>query len=211
MDTSIYDADYFLRGPESGKSLYTDYRWMPEATRPMVASMVSALGITHAHTVLDFGCSRGYVVRALREMEYRAFGVDVSDWALENADERAKLFCGYPELMLSPIKRYDWIIAKDVLEHVEDLQPTIDRIMHAATVGVFAVVPLSLMDGDPYIVAEYEKDVTHLHRLCLSSWAKMFMRPGWAVEGRYMLPWIKQNWYKDGWEWGNGFITARRA
>ena len=35
---SQYDEDYFLRGKQTGKSLYEDYRWLPELTRPMVAT-----------------------------------------------------------------------------------------------------------------------------------------------------------------------------
>ncbi len=209
MDTSIYSEAYYLRGKAEGLSLYENYRWMPEATRPMVASMVSALGITHAHTILDFGCARGYTVRALREMEYKAWGLDVSEWAVANADPEIE-----PFVMLAQgdwASEFDWIIAKDVLEHVENLQNTIDDLMAHARVGVFAVVPLSMVDGEPYIVSEYEQDVTHIHRLSLGTWAAKFMRPGWSVEGRYMLPWIKANWYREGWEWGNGFLVARRV
>ena len=35
MDASVYDADYYLRGEETKKSLYTDYRWLPDGTIPM--------------------------------------------------------------------------------------------------------------------------------------------------------------------------------
>lgn len=203
-----FTEEYFMRGREAGVSLYADYRWKPELTRPMVASMVSALGIKHSDVILDFGCARGYTVKALREMEYRAFGVDVSDWALDNADQQAKPFCGKPDVMLSPSATYHWVIAKDVLEHVEDVQRTIDTLLACAEVGVFAVVPLSLYDGDAYVVADYELDVTHIHRFCLSTWAALFMRPGWSVEARYALPWIKQNY--AAWPQGNGYITARR-
>jgi SAM-dependent methyltransferase len=206
---SQYDAEYFLRGKQTGKSLYENYRWLPDLTVPMVRAIVGHLGVQQADTVLDFGCARGYVVRAFRELGHEAWGVDVSEWAITNADKEAKPFLkrmADPRALL-PVT-FDWIIAKDVLEHVAEVQATINDLMASARKGVFAVVPLSLYDGTPYVVADYEKDVTHIHRLCLSSWARMFMRPGWSVAGSFMVPGVKANYQT--WEWGNGFVTARR-
>ena len=33
-----FDEDYYERGAETGKSLYSHYRWMPELTIPMSVS-----------------------------------------------------------------------------------------------------------------------------------------------------------------------------
>lgn len=207
--SEVYDADYYLRGTTSGKSLYCDYRWLPRLTIPMVKRIIEHCGIEKNHRVLDFGCARGYVVRAFRELGFNAFGADVSEWALANADEAAYPFVDTVQAMLkNSDDKYDWIVAKDVLEHVVDVQNVINDIMASAQVGVFAVVPLSLFDGHPYVVASYEQDVTHVHRLCLGTWAGMFMRPGWSVDGRYALSGVKGNYAS--WEKGNGFLTCRR-
>lgn len=218
--SEVYDEEYFLRGRESGKSLYENYRWMPELTIPMVKRIAEHCGIRRVQeSVLDFGCARGYIVKAFRKLGYLAFGTDVSDWALMNCDLAVEGMIGPPSAMLHDGKgsgigslgkaEYDWIIAKDVLEHVPDVQETIDKLCEHARKGIFAVVPLSWLDGAPYMVDDYEKDVTHIHRLCLASWAKMFMRPGWSVEARYLLPGVKDNYAE--WARGNGFITARRV
>ena len=205
----VYDEDYFLRGKETGKSLYENYRFLPELTRPMVASMVSHLGIKHGQSILDFGCARGYTVRAFREMEYEAYGCDVSEWATANADDNVRNHVGSPEWALDN-SNYDWIIAKDVLEHVKMICHAIEILMDRAKVGIFVVVPLSLCDNQHYVCDDYEKDMTHVHRMTLPSWINLFLRPGWGVHATYRLPWIKQNWYKPGWERGNGFLTIRR-
>lgn len=207
QEADQYDADYFLRGKATGKSLYEDYRWLPNLTRRMVAAMVSYLDIKPEHVILDFGCARGYTVRAFREMGYNAWGHDISEWALANADVIAQDYLVVNATTLLAYS-FDWVIAKDVLEHVPQVADTINNLLDIARVGIFAVVPLSLFDGSPYVVSDYEKDITHIHRLCLSSWAKMFMRPGWTVTGAYMVPGVKANYQT--WEWGNGFLTARR-
>lgn len=209
-----YDADYFLRGKQNGISLYEDYRWMPDLTIPMVKSIIQHLGIksgVEGNNVLDFGCARGYIVKAFREaFKVEAQGWDVSEWAIRNADEATRpylhLAADSPPLLAN---EFDFVIAKDVLEHIPQVADTITDLMRVASVAVFAVVPLSAVDNQPYVVADYEKDVTHVHRLTLASWARMFMRPGWRVEAAYRLKGVKDNYAT--WENGNGFITARRC
>ena len=205
----MFDEDYFLRGKETGKSLYKDYRWLPDLTIPMVCSIIGHLGIKYDDTILDFGCARGYVVKAFREMGYHAYGFDVSEWAVENSDKDICSFITCDPEALN--KSYNWIIAKDVLEHIPVVLDTITRLLEVASTGLFVVVPLSAVDGNKYVVRCYEKDVTHVHRLTLGSWASMFMRPGWSVEASYRVKGVKDNYWRPMFRLGNGFITARRV
>jgi hypothetical protein len=213
MNSDPYDEDYYIHGRESGKSLYQDYRWVPGLTIPMAVTMINHLGIKKSHTILDHGCARGYTVKAMRCMGYLAFGVDTSKWAMENCDEAVRDWVR-PEWKV-PV---DWIISKDTLEHVPQVADEIDRLMSLARYGVFAVVPLSGLDGQPYIVSEYEKDTTHIHRLTLGTWARYFIRPGWTVTASYRVEGIKDNYFAADmhphhfpeWEHGNGFLTAIR-
>ena len=208
-DPNIYDAEYFLRGKESGKSLYQDYRWLPELTIPMCQAIVDHCDIKKGETILDFGCARGYSVKALRGLGYSAYGYDVSQWALDNADpEVYHYLTRLNGVAFGPQVTYDWIIAKDVLEHVEYVENTIQKLVQFATKGIFVVVPLSKFSGGKYVVEEYEKDVTHKQRYPLATWVAMFLRPGWVVEASYRVPGVKDNYAQHA--TGNGFITARR-
>lgn len=206
MSGEQYDEDYFLHGKETGKSLYENYRWMPDLTIPMVVRTISHCGIKPNHSILDFGCARGYLVRAFREMGYQAQGYDTSQWAIDNADDVVKDYVTNDANKITG--KYDWVIAKDVLEHVEVVSYTIPALMQYARRGVFVVVPLSAENRDNYVVPEYEKDVTHIHRFTLGTWVNMFLRPGWSVEASYRVPGVKDNYAQ--YEKGNGFITCRR-
>lgn len=203
-----YDEDYFLRGKDTGKSLYENYRWLPDLTIPMVQAIIRHLGISSSDSICDFGCARGYTVRAFRELGYEAYGMDISTWALENSDEIARRYLNHVD-MVPNAARYKWIIAKDVLEHVPNVNAIIMDLLCRADWGVFAVVPLSPEDKEPYAIPEYEKDVTHIHRLTLASWARKFIRPRWSVEASYRVPGVKDNWAFCA--MGNGFITCRRC
>lgn len=173
----------------------------------MVAHIVCHCGIKKDHTILDFGCARGYTVKALRRLGYTAIGCDVSKWAINNADpavvEHVAQIEGIPLL-----PRVDWVIAKDVLEHVQELNATVNALMGTAKQGMFVVVPLAENGDEKYDVPEYEADITHIHRKPLAWWGERFMRQGWSVDVRYRLPGVKDNYAQ--YSTGNGFLTCRR-
>ncbi len=209
-DGSQYDGDYFIRGKQTGKSLYENYSWKPELTIPMVQAIINHCGMKKSDGILDFGCARGYLVKALRGLGYDGYGFDVSEWALSNADEEVKEYltlCGVSQRMKD--FEFDWIIAKDVLEHIEYVHHTIDELMAVATKGIFIVVPLSKFDKGRYVVEDYERDITHCQRWTLATWVRMLVRPGWSVEASYRLVGVKDNYYTPEWSMGNGFITCR--
>lgn len=198
-----------MRGRETGKSLYTNYTWLPNLTIPMAKRIIEHCGIDPNDGVLDFGCSRGYLVRAFTELGWNAEGVDISEWAIKNADPAIKKCV---RVGTSVVGDHDWIISKDVLEHI----PT-EELIHIiqdfgkARKGIFAVVPLS-DNGSTYVVPEYDLDVTHVQRSSIHSWAGLFssLLPGngWEISMRYRIVGIKDNYAHFG--RGNGFITCRR-
>lgn len=225
MDSSRYDADYFLRGKQLGISGYTNYRWLgPMLTIPMVKRIIEHLGIEKSDKILDYGCARGFVVRAFRELGYCAFGVDVSEWAIENADKRVRecvalidpdkpQYVRYGDGGVSTLGEFDFVIAKDVLEHIPDgcLEKTISQLLDSARKGVFVVVPLSPAQGEPYVVPSYEQDITHTQRRDMDGWLSLLTRAGFETTGVYRVEGIKANYFKPGWEKGNAFITVRRV
>jgi hypothetical protein len=204
-----YDGDYYIRGREMGKSLYENYRWLPELTIPMARRIVEYCGIREGQTINDFGCARGYVVKALRLLGYEAYGQDVSEWAIANADSFAARY-----LCRSSVPQgADWTLAKDVLEHLSDidLRYTLGVMGHVTRRGLFIVVPLAGDDGR-YVVPEYEQDVTHQQRLTLLEWQDIIdscIGPQWVTASTYHAAGIKENW--SHYTRGNGFILARRT
>jgi 2-polyprenyl-3-methyl-5-hydroxy-6-metoxy-1,4-benzoquinol methylase len=81
MEKEFFDKSYYESGPQSEKSLYQNFRWIPELTIPLAHHIVQSMGIMHDQTVMDFGCAKGYLVNALRLLKLEAYGVDVSEYA----------------------------------------------------------------------------------------------------------------------------------
>jgi protein-L-isoaspartate(D-aspartate) O-methyltransferase len=115
---------YFEKGITSKKSCYLNYRWIPELTIPMTSKIIKFLNIKDKENILDFGCSKGYMVRAFRLLDINAYGVDISSYAIEHADTEVKRFCKLIRNNdYAPIKKnFNWVITKDVLEHLTVMQ-----------------------------------------------------------------------------------------
>lgn len=210
-----FDEDYFMRGQEKGVSNYTNYSWMPEVTLKLADAIRGHLGIKKSENVLDFGCAKGFLVRAFRERGIEAYGCDISEWAVENCDPMVKNYVMTPdklESILETIKDFNWIIAKDVLEHVPltALESTVKSLLKIATTGMFIVVPLTSKDGGEFICPRDNQDATHAVRWTLATWLKFLrkMDQSFIYHGSFHIPGIKQA--SEPYEASCGFITAKR-
>jgi SAM-dependent methyltransferase len=174
----------------------------------MVESLIENLDIDRTEVVLDFGCAKGYVVKAFRQLGYRAYGMDKSEYAIANADPEIAAFVtcdGYPRDCPMAV---DWVIAKDVLEHIEETECLeILRELRAVTKNLFIAVPLG--DGHRYIIPEMEKDVTHKIRQPLWWWSGLVEEAGFkVVSSTFTMPGIKENWTRAH-RFGNGFLVCQ--
>ena len=210
--TETYDADYYERGLETGKSCYQNYRWIPELTIPMAMTMIDFLGIERGATVLDFGCSKGFLVKSLRLLGRHAYGVDISRYAIDNVDPAVKQYCFLKTSAFLKgngfITDFDYCIAKDVFEHIpeSELKPVLDWIDAKV---MFAIIPLGSTETG-FIAPANNMDVTHVTCHNVVWWGAMFKKAGWAVaDFRYQVSGIKDSYYTKHPE-AHGFFTLRR-
>ena len=209
MNHTEYDEDYYQRGIETGKSCYQQYRWVPELTLPMAVAMIDTLGIRPGQTVLDFGCALGYLVKAFRLLRRKAFGVDCSEYAIQNADPSVRNLCYFSNGDNKPLimdMTFDFCVAKDVFEHIEEerLSEEIGRIKAKM---MFAVIPLG--EDCKYVAPSNGFDKTHV--ICESKrwWIDQFRYMNWVTRDfSYQIPGIKDSYYEKYPESFGFFILA---
>ena len=116
-----FNEDYYERGVQLGISGYSDYRWLPDLTIPMSQNIIQYLNIKKDHTILDFGCAKGYTVKALNDLGYNCYGTDISEYAISCAPAsiKDKLVLFDKEQKLLQSLHFDFVIAKDVFEHIK--------------------------------------------------------------------------------------------
>ena len=197
-----YTYVYYERGIQSGISLYTDFRWIPDLTIPMAMAIIDYLGIKRGQRILDYGCAKGYMVKAFRWLGREAYGCDISDYALKSADHEITSFLS-KEL---PKTHFHYTIAKDTFEHMQakDIRRLLTKLDSKV---LFVIVPLG--DGKRYFIPAYELDKTHIHKQPLTWWNNLIKNAGWTIKSAVpIVHGIKDNWnYQTE---GNAFIVAEK-
>ena len=116
----FYDRDYF-DGP--GKSNYQRYSI---DSSPFASQANAILDLMDYHglngPVLDVGCAKGFLVHVLRERGVEAYGVDWSQYALDNAYPDALPHLQRASATRLPFsdKAFAVVTTFDVLEHLNE-------------------------------------------------------------------------------------------
>ncbi|MBR1779546.1 MAG: glycosyltransferase [Clostridia bacterium] len=123
-------------------------------------------------TVLDAGCAMGYLVEALREKGIEAYGVDISDYAISNVDEKIKPYCVVHSITEKlpdnfPTK-YDLVITIEVLEHLfpDDGIKAIANLCQYSDTIIFTSTPSDI------------ENITHVNVQQQEYWCKEFAKNG---------------------------------
>ena len=203
---NLFDENYYENGTELKISGYSHYRWLPDRTIPFCYSIIKFLKINKNHKILDFGAAKGFMVKAFRMLGYSAWGKDISQYAIENADHEIKSFMSFVDDNDGMV--YDWVIAKDVLEHIpyDEIDDTIEKLKHFAP-NMFIIVPLGR--DNKFIIKEYENDITHHIREPANWWIELFCKHDLElIKYSNNVKNMKENWsHFDG---GNGFFIFRK-
>jgi predicted TPR repeat methyltransferase len=209
--SEFFDKDYYENGICTGKSCYVNYRWMPEITIKLAYNLIKHLNLNEHDTLLDYGCAKGYLVKALRILDVDAFGCDSSEYAISTVDTDVMDFCYNVESKDNVINQnYDWLMTKDVLEHMTEAD--IDQLLTESSKKVknmFHVIPLGIKNGK-FIIQEYHDDPSHIQIQTEKWWTEKFNNHGWEVVSfSYKVNGIKSNWTEK-YDKGNGFFTLKR-
>ncbi|KKM61779.1 hypothetical protein LCGC14_1528260, partial [marine sediment metagenome] len=165
-----YDETYFERGLESGISCYQNYRWIPELTIPLAMTLIDYLGIVRGEKILDYGCAKGYLVKALRLLYRDAWGLDISQYAIDHSEGCCYLKEGnivHNSYLTFP-SEFDLCIAKDVFEHILDIDQVLEWI---PANRLFVIVPLG--DRVKFNVPVNNFDKTHCNCWDIDIWIEI--------------------------------------
>jgi ADP-heptose:LPS heptosyltransferase/glycosyltransferase involved in cell wall biosynthesis/SAM-dependent methyltransferase len=171
-----YDTDYF----ENGRTSNWDrgYHWSLFQTVFRDASTWLVESFPEAGSVLDIGCAKGFLVRALRERGIDAFGFDHSPWAIDHAEPTAR-----PYLRLAGVDDVDWAQGCDlatamfVLESLTETQlraflPRARTWVRQALVAIIAQPGLAGRDRDPTRITRHDR----------AGWRALFLECGWRQD-----------------------------
>jgi D-inositol-3-phosphate glycosyltransferase len=166
-----YGEEYFVRyGREPfGYQTSAPYR-LGESLWQTYFGQIADLIVSELapRTVLDAGCAIGFLVEALRGGGVEAWGIDISEYAIEQVPETIRPFCWAGSVTDELERDYDLIVCIEVLEH---LPPHLAPIAVANFCGHTNEV---LFSASP----DGFRDPTHLNVQPTDYWVELFGRHG---------------------------------
>ena len=190
----FYDFNYFENGPKSGKGWLSNYHWMPRRTFREAFAFIDTLGLDDNSYVLEFGTAKGYLIRALRELEIKADGCDISSYALSFAPSGCWNSTDENTWEEHSNFGYTHVIVKDALEHLtyEQLPRILDNFTKVSN-KMMCVIPMG--DNGVYRIPEYHLEVSHLLIENEEWWRDQFEKKGWfVVKDCNHVAGLKDNW-----------------
>ncbi len=175
--SNLFDEHYYATG--CGMPYRRDAAWLTFFDG--VAAQIHA-GIA-PQTVLDAGCAIGLLVEQLRARNIDAEGVDISAYAIAQADSTVQPYVRVGSVAESFGRRYDLIVCIEVLEHMPAAEA------EAAVANFCAHTDDVLFSSSPL---DY-KEATHFTVRPVEHWAELFAREGFYrdidFDARFLTPW----------------------
>lgn len=177
-DRGYYDREYYEY--YNGLGPYTRERWLPFFRRVAAGIVADA----HPRTAIEYGCAKGFLVEALRELGVEAYGVDFSPHAIAEVYEPIRPYCRVGDVREPAGQCYDVAICMEVLEHLDerDALTAVRTLAEAANVVYFSSNP----DED-------FPEATHANVQPPEYWEGLFERAG-MVRDRAFDPTFIADW-----------------
>jgi GT2 family glycosyltransferase/glycosyltransferase involved in cell wall biosynthesis/SAM-dependent methyltransferase len=125
----------------------------------------------------------GFLVEGLRAEGIDAFGIDISDYAIDQVHESVQEYCWQGSIVDPFPQDYDLIVCIEVLEHLkpEETEKAIENICNHTDEILFSSTPFDY------------KEATHYNVRPPEFWAKKFAQHGFVrdvdYDASYITPW----------------------
>lgn len=171
-----FEKGYFV---QSELSNYEDYR--KKKFDKLADDLIRLLKLKPDTKILDFGCATGGLLKSFKERGFENLkGTDISYWAIQYG----KLNYGLEEeLEYHNVNLltcdFDIIFFLDVLEHVPsvgEIKQYLDLIRGGTRVIIR--VPISAIEGEPYVLEVSRNDSTHVQCHSAEWWENLLSECG---------------------------------
>jgi GT2 family glycosyltransferase len=134
-------------------------------------------------TVLDAGCAMGFLVEKLRQEKIEAWGIDISEYAIQNVHPQVKPYCWLGSVVDPFPQKYDLIVSIEVLEHMRKLEA------EAAIINFCQHTDDILFSSTPTDYAE----ASHINLQQPEYWSELFAHEGFFrdidFDASFITPW----------------------
>jgi SAM-dependent methyltransferase len=161
-DSSLYDEYYYSHN--CGRPYKRDESWL--SFFDQIAKRL--IEQSEPKTVLDAGCAWGFLVEGFRNRGVDAFGIDISEYAIQNVYPAIREYCRVGSITEPFPSRYDLITCIEVLEHMPqaEAEKALENLCAHTDEVIFSSTPFDY------------KEATHFNVHDPEYWAEQFARHG---------------------------------
>lgn len=174
MDGSYYDYDYYDNPIKSGFSGAYVWGRLGSYFEKTAKHIVTAF---HPTTVLDLGCARGFMVKALQREGKYAIGIDFSRYAVDTCDKEVIGSVLWGDITRTiALPETDLVLCLDVMEHIAEnkIEQTLDNIF--STKAEYIMFNIGLAGQDEAVL-----DKSHVTLKSREWWLDRLNREGHDV------------------------------
>ena len=175
--TDLFDEYYYAHN--CGRPYQRDDEWLKffDGIAERIATDIQP------KSVLDAGCAWGFLVEGLRARGIEAYGVDVSEYAIQNVHESIKPYCWIGSITDPFPQNYELIVSIEVLEHMQK------KDAEKALVNLDLHTDQILFSSTPF---DY-RESTHFNVQDPHVWAELFARMSFYrdvdFDASFITPW----------------------
>ena len=192
QDYSYFDEAYFELGATKGTA-YSNYRDSARVSRTYAEIADAVIEVFHPSRVLEIGCATGIIVKHLNARGCEAWGIDVSEWAVSQA-EHSNVKLASADALPFRDRHFDLVFSCHSLEHIPDhafikALAEMTRVSSAFQFHMLPILGVAPYDGQPDVVKQaLRRDPTHHQLHPHPWWIKQFASCGnFAVDAAILF------------------------
>lgn len=207
INEKYFDEDYFEKGEKSNYKGYEDYPFFKDFANFIKWNY-------NPDSAYDVGCAKGFIVKHLRLLGVKAYGCDISPYAIEKNHEESKPYVVVKDFskdfenynMIIP--KFDVVLSLDVIEHIPEDRLKIFAHNLFAITGKFLILSTPIIpEGLPS--TDGGKDKSHISLHSENYWTNLFKECGFKFIGRTKWSIPKSDIPNEFWELNNMMVFEK--
>ena len=173
-----YGKEYFDGDRSFGYGGYKyDGRWVPVAK-----DITDYYGLIKGSKILDVGCAKGFLVKDLVDLGFDAYGLDISEYAIDNApkDVKNRLKIGNAKKLPYDDNSFDLVISLNTIHNLDrnECKMAIQEIQRVSKTSSFIQVDSYTNENEKSIFEDWV--LTAKFYGYPNEWLKLFKESGYT-------------------------------
>jgi len=184
-----FGFDYFDGDRNHG---YGGFNYQQRFWQPVIPTIIENYQLDHSSVVLDVGCAKGFFLYDLKEAlpGISISGIDISDYAIENAKPEVKENLQVASATKLPFKddSFDFVMSINTVHNLnrEDCAISLQEIERVSRGASFITVDAYRNDDEKARMEAW--NLTALTMMAVDEWKEFFLEIGYTGDFYWFIP-----------------------